>query len=240
MPWIFYHFRQNYWQLGSHAYRMVLQFYPQESGNDTLASVIGVGVDMWEMFHAWGGFLFSFHLNLAFMHTFKSAIQLILDNRLQQKETSRSSRLTEKVFIYRKLRILTTVFNNVFGMTYIPASKTMMGLMISGSVVVSVRLAPRSHMLVGLFGVSMGLIGIACMSMFIIFTAMVNEYSLKFKNHLNCGEFYGNQARRVLRAFRVEAVKSGGFYAIQRNTCLTVLGLIANMCGSILISVKID
>lgn len=73
---------------------------------------------------------------------------------------------------------------------------------------------------------------------------MVNERSRKLENFLRKRQeveiFSSKLSRRLLRAFKVEAVKSGGFYELTKLTCLTVLGLISNMTGSVLMSIKIN
>ncbi len=236
-PLLLYHFRREYWQAGSYLYHIVIWATENTDDMDLLASILSLSFDTLFILQAWGGYLFSLHLNLTFMHTFKTTISTILTTSFN-RNVSKLKVLQGHMFIYSKLRILTSIFNNVFGMRYIPSMKTFCGLMISGAVFISVRLAPKSNFLVGIFGVTMAVLGIICLVMFILFTAMVNEYSVRFGEYLKKGAFQGKLGRRIVRSFREEAVRSGEYYKIKRITCITVLGMISNMCGSMLISVK--
>lgn len=237
---IFYFFRKEHWQLGSNIYRLVLWIQNNPEDNDTLASVLALCVDMWTLAHAWGAYLLSFNLNLWFMHTFKTTIKLMMITESKFGRNIGSEKVfQEKLLIYSKLRILTTVFNDVYGMTFIPMTKTIMGILLAGSIFITVRLAPRSGLLIGMFGGCCAVVCVVIQTMFIIFTAMVNEYSVKFRLYARSNGFSGKWAKRALKAYKVEAVKSGEFYNIQRITCLTVMGMISNLCGSILISVKV-
>lgn len=238
MVGIYYHFRQDYWQMGSYFYRIVLLLThgsTKDTSNDLTASLIALLVDMWVLFYAWGSWMISMHLNLCFMHTFKTTLAQMMRMTIQQNTGS----LLEQMFIYSKLRILTTVFNQVYGKLYIPFIKSFMGMMISAGVLISVRLAPKSDLLVGIFGFTIVTSCTIVMALFISFTAMPNEYSEKFYKFLKKRKFHGAVGRRLVRAYKVEAVLSGDFYKITRMTCLTVLGLLSNLCGSMLISIKI-
>lgn len=238
MVGIYYHFRQDYWQMGSYFYRIVLlltQGSIKDTSNDLIPSLIALLVDMWVLFYAWGSWMISMHLNLCFMHTFKTTLAHMMRMTIQPSTGS----LLEQMFIYSKLRILTTVFNQVYGKLYIPFIKSFMGMMISAGVLISVRLAPKSDPLVGIFGFTIVTSCTIVMALFISFTAMPNEYSEKFYRYLKKRKFHGAVGRRLVRAYKVEAVLSGDFYKITRMTCITVLGLLSNLCGSMLISIKI-
>ncbi len=50
--------------------------------------------------------------------------------------------------------------------------------------------------------------------------------------------FQSALSRRQTRACKIIAVTSGGMYDIHKITWLTMLGLLANVCGSLLIYVE--
>ncbi len=245
---ILYIFQKDFWQLGSFAYHSILYC----GGNEILATIIGLVVDVWHLLLMWGSYLINFHVNMAFMHTFKTAIEVMLSSSFRKSSKivvgnhlsalglySKSGRLQDQMLIYSKLRILTTMYNNVFGALYVPSVKSCCAMVIVMSVFISIRLAPVSSPLVGIFGVLCTFLCTSGVTMFIMFMAMVNEYSVKFGKYLKRTPKNGSFERRLVRSFREEAVNSGQFYQIKRVTCLTVLGLISNMCGSALISFKI-
>lgn len=173
------------------------------------------------------------------MHTFKSAIEQMLLSRQRVWKTYFKN-LEEEMLIYSKLRILTTSYNEVFHQLYVPQIKSIFGMLIVQSMLGFVRLSGRGESFVSFFCFSCLCVGLVCLSMFISFTAMVHESSSKFQKHLkNNGERYqGKLGRRLVRSYKVEAVKSGDFYKVYKITCLTVLGFLANACGSALLSIK--
>ncbi len=165
---IYYYFRKNYWQLGSYFYRLTLMATSSGEKDELLASILGVSLDVWTCHYIWGTYLLSLHINLGFMHTFKTTIQLLMDNSFRPKEQIR---------IYSKLRILTTVFNNAYGMFYIPSLKNIFGVLVSAAVFILVRLAPKSDVQVAIFGGLCASSGIILLTMFILFTAMITASS---------------------------------------------------------------
>lgn len=240
MPVIYYMFQKDFWQLGSYVYRIILRLCPSSPITGVIASCLGMLTDILNQYLVYGSFLITLHMNMAFMDSFKTTVKLILQNLRRGSGTLRKiGRLEECLFIYSKFRILTTVYNNVFGLLYVPTVKSALSLMTVVSVFISVRLSKGSPPLVGLFGITCAIICISALAIFILFTAMIYEYSVKIKNNLRHGNFQSKISRRLIRAFRVEAVKSGNFYDIQGMTCLTVLGFLSNLCSSVLISIQI-
>lgn len=222
-----------------------LPFFLLKATNFYLAVIVSITVDIWYVFMIWGAYLLTFHINLAFMHTFKTTVQLILMTSNNRK--SSLAKLQETMLIYSKLRILTTTYNTLYGALYVTPIKSMFGSMIILSALLSIRLATRDDMAARVCGISMFVLVTGIVIVFLTFTAMVNEWSINLENFLR--QKYGRGegmlssrkfSRRLLRSFKAEAVKSGNFYNIKRLTCLTVLGLYSNMTASVLMSVKID
>lgn len=148
--------------------------------------------------------------------------------------------LEEQLSIYSQLRILTNLYNNVFGRIFIPGLKLTLGVMLVQSVFITVRLAPQGGFIVLAFGFLGGLAIGFILLMFIGFTALVNEYSKRFSKYIKRKEgSYTKYGRSLIKAYKIVAVSSGSMYNIEQITCLTVLGIISNVTGSVLISVKI-
>lgn len=157
--------------------------------------------------------------------------------RLHRKK--RLKLLEEQMSTYSKLRILVTVYNNVYGRSFVSVMKATCAIQTVQSVFVCVRLSAGGGLLVLAFGLTCLLIAVSAIITFVSFLAMVNDYSGKLKGFLRNQKFHGKLARRILNAYRVESVKSGSFYGIKRVTCLTLFALISNLSSSILISVKL-
>lgn len=236
-------FQKEHWQLGSMAYRLLLYLSdPTSPQLEQVFSIACIILDVWYFFYVCGSNYIALHINLEYMHTFKTAVLLVMGGQMKVKchnhISGRFNLLQSQLRIYTKLRLITTVYNGVYGKYFVPTTKTFCGLIVVQSVFISVRLAGKSGLIVTLFGLSCSLIGITCLALFITFMAMVHDHSMKLKDYLRKKQFIGGLERRLVKGFRVEAVKSGGMYPIERETCLTVLGLISNMCGSALLSFK--
>lgn len=230
---IFILFLEEPFQLGYY-----FPFIMLKSSNVFLAVIVSTAVNIWWTILIWRSYLLTFHINLAFMHTFKTTIiYLISSNNLKNSNGNGLVKLQNTLFIYSKLRILTTIFNSVYGTLYVPPVKSLFGSTIILTTLLAIRLATKDDVAVRVCGVSMFFCVTAILTIFITFTAMVNEWSRKLENFLRKRQeveiFSSKLSRRLLRAFEVEAVKSGGFYEITKLTCLTVLGLISNMTGSV-------
>lgn len=199
-------------------------------------------MDVWFCFYVWGTYFLSLHINLIYMHTFKTALNQIIDSGTRKCANFGSlKQLQEQFFIYSKLRLLTNTYNKVYGNLYVPNIKTVFSIMLVQALFITVRLSGRGGFLVAFFGGSCSVVGLVFIVMFVEFTAMVSESSEQFYRWIrqNNKNMYGPYGRKLINSFKVEAVKSGNFYKIQKITCLTVLGFLGNLCGSALISIKI-
>ncbi len=142
--------------------------------------------------------------------------------------------------IYSQLRIVTTIYNNVFGKLFGPGLKSMMGIMLVQNIFVSVRLADRGGWINLTFVVSCSLYIIAMMMIFVGFNTMVNDCSRRFGSYLNkSNQFCMRVVTKLIKSYKEIAVTSGGMYIIEKKTSLTVLAMISYTCGSVFISVKI-
>lgn len=250
---LFLLFQNGTWQLGSYIYRLILWCIPPESVwySEYVAMALGVQVDVWHCFTALSAATLNIYASLTFMHTFKITIQQILlrrQKRLPSHQTGKEGGylklLQEDILIYSKLRILTTMFNAVYGAFYIsPITGALICIGVEG-VFIAVRLSDGGHNLfMVLFGFACGLAGVAILILFTVFMAMVNDFSVKFKRAITKGKVVQRRQsykteRRYGRAVRVEAVTSGSFFQVKKVTCLTVLGMMANVTGSVLLSFK--
>ncbi len=229
-----YFLHQN-WQFGSFVYHPILYLFPEQK---IIAFGIGVLFDGWFIFYIWGAMFITLQINLSFMFTVKTTIVKMME--ITGKKQTSISDLQQIMAIYSQLRIITTFYNNLFGKLFVPGLKSMMGIMLVQNVFVSVRLAGRGGWIVLVFGVSCSLCIVAMMMIFVGFNAMVNDYSKRFGTYLNKhNKFCGRFGTKLIKSYKEIAVTSGGMYIIEKKTCLTVLAMISNICGSILISVKI-
>lgn len=219
------------------------------------AFIIGIIMDALYVFKVWGGSLFTIHINFLFMHTFKTAIQKIIscrqvlrrrskqfgipsENMFYLNDNTRS--LRNDLFVYSKLRILATVYNSTFGRFYVPNMLNTFAFFFVQGIFIAVRLS-KGDIFILLFGMStcIGCAGTMCL--LTTFMAMVHNNSLKMWRDLRgrTGALQGREGRRLVRSYKVEAVRNTSFHEIKRVTCLTMLGLVANISGSLLISIQI-
>ncbi|CAL8109046.1 unnamed protein product [Orchesella dallaii] len=143
----------------------------------------------------------------------------------------------ERIFqTYSKLGVLTTVYNNVYGTWYIPQVNSVFGACIVIGAFMAIRMYQISNNVAMLFsGIGLMNAGVASLGLLTLFASMVHQNSLLLQINLKkCVK--GRYLKRLLRAYKIESVKSGSFYEIHRITTLTVLALVSNVTSSLLIS----
>lgn len=239
---IYIMFQDGLFLLGSHAYRLILwinlfgPFYSKY-----IAMGTGVLVDLWNILGMQGAPTLVIYINMTFLHTFKATIRQILVREVKRFGGGQMTKLHEDLLIYSKLRVLTTMYNNVFGQMYISPITTALSITIMQAVIIAVRLTNGGeNLFLVAFGITVAVVCASILVIFMVFMAMVNEYSLKLKRNILKREIVQRNAlaRKLVKSFKVEAVKSGNLYPVKKLTCLTLLGMLANMTGSLLISVE--
>lgn len=151
----------------------------------------------------------------------------------------RSCSLQQKLMSYQKFRVLVTVYNNSLGSYYVPPLTTLAGILSISGLFMAIKLAHLKNFIVTVCGI---LTFVSCGSILAIITTLcgcVHSNCQKLVIHVNNFGYKGSLERRVLRSFKVEAVKSGNFYEIRKVTSLTVLGMVSNVAGSALLSVSL-
>lgn len=231
-------FQHQSWQLGSHFSRLVLWIAPDYN---MLAIIIGLAVDHWHLNVIQGPGVLLIQINMSFMHTFKTCIGKILNRQLKTPPANVAASLRclqEDMRIYSKLRILSNLYNNIFGALYVFPFKVILTFFLVMMVTITVTVAGQGgDLFLLLFGFVCTFVCTVFAITFTTFMAMVNEYSVKLrKNLMTRRECQATcLGRRLVNSFKVEAVWTGSFYGIQRISCLTLLGLTSNLTGSILI-----
>lgn len=250
-------FEGGLWIMGTYVSRFLLFAFPQWK-----ATSFGIGLvtDILAMLTITGVMFLCFHINLLYMQTFKTGIELILRRRqvskarqkllnngkvemhlsFQGKEQLGTRNLRQDLQTYSNLRILSTLYSETFGNTFVPTLFSMLATMVILGMLLGIRLSHNDPVIITL-GLSLWICGSAVLILFSTFTSMVHEYSKKLEKNLKQRRctLRSKEARRLVKAFKVEVVRSGCFYPIRRNTCLTMLGLLANVAGSMLISFKL-
>lgn len=230
---IFLLFRTDPWIVGSHFYKLLI-FILSPAWN-LVALTLALVVDMWWFFIMWGSGIMVIHVNFLVLHTFSHALANILQGQLEKNIKAKGDRIREILLVYRMLRLICGLYNVIFGEIYVCPFKTLIGACIVVYVVVCLRLANTNIIILG-FGVSMLIVCGILLIVILDFMAMVNSYSLKLKSNLKMRFTLSPEARRMVRSFKVEGVKSGDFYVIKKITCLSFLGMVGNLTGSVLIS----
>lgn len=154
------------------------------------------------------------------------------------REFSSVKLLERKAQAYNQLRILTTIYNNSYGVSYIPYITSLCGMVFVQGVIILIKLAYLNNFLI----TSCGVLCMMCCGMVLLIvttlTSGVHKNSLQFVHHICCNSARGTNERCLINSLKVVSVKSGNFYEIHRNTCLTALGMLANISGSMLLSIQ--
>jgi len=80
-----------------------------------------------------------------------------------------------------------------------------------------------------------------CASALVIMTSFmgcVHQESTKYLRYLKRNKVPDKMSMKVLRSIKIESVECGSFYEVRKITSLTLLGMITNISGSLLISLK--
>lgn len=229
-------FQEEPWALSGILYKLLVYCWGQ--GWSFAFKIIGMIVNIWWVYIMWGSCIIFFHINILFIHTFKHAIKNIVNAKFYNLTCKNAqNQIQECMLIYRKLRILCGLYNSVYGKMFVAPFKSVIAIAIVESVVVMFRIAGNDLMLV-LFSISMFTISVALLFLFIEFLAMVNEYAIKLEKFLKAKFTLSKLACRMVRSFKVEAVKSGDFYLVKKLTCLTFFAFVGNLTSSFLITFK--
>lgn len=235
---VFVKFQHENFPLGSHLTRLLISV----GASANVAVVFGVAVDTWEIAGVYGAVYLSFFIGCLFLHTFKTGVTLILDEAsMRRRGENNLEKLHKDYVIYTKLRVLTKHFNRIFQHAYIPPFQLISAILFVQGIFIVTELSSGNPMVLT-FGLSLTMCCILLVGTFVNFMAMVHDNSKKLLMDFQAREIAPRRrkfATRIIKAFKVEAVKSGNFYDIKKVTCLTYFGLLSNMAGSILISYKL-
>lgn len=133
------------------------------------------------------------------------------------------------------------IFNNIYSCAYYPMINTVMGALTILGIFMALKLVYLKSLLITGFG----LVAIICCGVSLVvittFTATVNEGSVRFQQYLRKQVMFKREKveQRLLRAYKVESIKCGDYYSIRKITSLALLGMILNVSGSLLISIKV-
>lgn len=227
------------WQMGSYVYKLVVSMTGQHPVSRTFAIGFGVLIDFWHMNGIQAVTMFNLLVNLIYMNMFQSTVQHISKKRQQLGLTLKN--MEDDLNIYASLRILTRMFNSTFGRSYISPIQTLMSIcVVIGAVVVMSLHGDKENILVLILGLTCALCSLVVLICFVIFMAKVNHYSELLRMSITARDtkLRNKIAKRMLKAYKVEAIVSGGFFEIKNITCLTLLGFLSNVTGSALISLK--
>ncbi len=131
------------------------------------------------------------------------------------------------------------LFNSIYSSAYYPMMNTVMGSLTVLGIFMALKLYGN------LFIAGFGLASILCCGVTLVvittFTATVNDSSLRFEQYLRKQVMLkqGKVENRLLRAYKVESIMCGRYYSVRKITSLTLLGMILNVSGSLLISIKV-
>ncbi|CAL8145180.1 unnamed protein product [Orchesella dallaii] len=228
---IFIIFREDAWNHGSNVYKLF-----QFMGSPLIIS-IGAGsiMEAYYFFTVWGVFILEMYFNIIFFQAFTITV-----GQLTNPSAKTFSEMYQNYKSYNQLRLLLSLYNNTFGRLYIPYVTSCFGTICVLGVFVSIKLAYLRDVIIMITGIFSIFFFGPVVLVLTTFTGWIHENSKKVKRHLNSqGQgFSGKLARRILRAVKVVAVKSGNFYDIHKITSLTLLGMLANFSVSLLLSVE--
>lgn len=153
-----------------------------------------------------------------------------------------SSQIPKAVSTYNKLRIVTVQMNNTYCCIYYPVVNSVVGAMTIEAIFMTVKFIDLDNLFIRGFGIVAIVTGGLFLVLVTAFTASVNETALQFHKFLRQSVLIVNVNKvmhKIFRSVRVESLKCGEYYEIRKVTCLTLLGIVTNVAGSLLISIKI-
>ncbi len=142
---------------------------------------------------------------------------------------------------YNQLRIMITMFNNAYSSAYYPMVNTVFGTLTILGIFMAFKLLYLESVLVTGFGI----VSLFCCGVLLIvitaLTATVNESSTQLRCLLVRQDkiFQQKVGQKLLKAYKLTSIRCGKYYEIRKITSLTLLGMVINMAGSLLISIKI-
>jgi len=224
-------FRDDVWHYGSNVYH--LSKYIGVSIQTSTG--IAIHAEMFFITNLWGVFIAAVYINILVFQ----CINLSFKQLLTSSEVTSRTQLYSKLLAYQQLRILIALFNNTFGFYYIPYITTAFGLMFIIGMFMVVKLTfLKSFIVVALGGISIVFCGIF-ISLLTALAGSVHSSSRKFLRNLKSQQHKGNFSKCVMKAVKIMAVKSGCLYEIHMETSLTLLGLLVNISGSLMLSVSV-
>lgn len=228
---LFVLFEGESWMLSGFLYRLIIRFGTDKTRY--LAVVVALIIDSIWTLHVWGATLLTIHICFLFLHTFKTTIEATLEKVGQKGRRG----VPEAVLIYRKLQILTRLFNGVYGRYFITPFQLMNGFCTVMASLFIVRLHVYGVIIL-VFGGVLLVLSVVMAVVLILFLAMPHEYSRKLKNCLTTRQNLNPSERKLVRSVKTESVRSGIFFDVKRITCFNYLGMCGNVTGSALISFK--
>ncbi|CAL8145192.1 unnamed protein product [Orchesella dallaii] len=144
--------------------------------------------------------------------------------------------LQQKLSIYQQLTVLYTLYNDSFGTHYIPFISSATGTGVVQGIFMTIKMAYLANVFITGLGILCFTVCGSVLMLVTTLTAGIHEQSSQFLCHIKAHGYRGKCARRIVRAIHVVTVRSGSLYDIKRITTLTVLGMLANVSGSALLS----
>lgn len=140
---------------------------------------------------------------------------------------------------YSKLRLLSTMYNEILGQTFLSRFKYASGMCcVSMSFVFVKMVSSGDFFVIGLSGGSM----ITIVTIFFLmaqYCSKVHADSCELRKYLMSQKLPGKLALgKEMRSYKVIGVKIGSFYVIRRGTPLTLLAMVSNTTMSLLMSIN--
>lgn len=196
-----------------------------------MATAVQIFIDMWITYQCWGAFIFAMHITLHYIQTYKVTLNYLVATNVNVQNSIR---------FYSELRVISTVFNATFGRTYLPNAQIYLAFLVCSGIFIAVKLTDSGYWFLRIMGVNCSISSSIILVVFIAYLAMVSETSLRFRSSLKQSQImqHTKEMRKLFQKVKVESITIGNFYIVEQITCLTGLGILSNICGSLLITIQ--
>lgn len=141
---------------------------------------------------------------------------------------------------YTKLRVVSIMYNQSLGISFLPFFKTTLGISFVATLFTVVKL----FFLKNVFIIVMNSVCVVVITIVLMILtnlcAQLHEQSLQLFQDMVAKKCSGKRVQKLLRSYKILGVEVGNYYQIHRITPITLLAMVSSATMNLLISVDIN
>ncbi|CAL8110239.1 unnamed protein product [Orchesella dallaii] len=141
------------------------------------------------------------------------------------------------MLIYSEMRLLTSLYNTIFRKIFYPTFTLTCGASVVGCIFVLVKTHKTVNIGVLGFTFCCGVALLGALYLVTLFTSFISSNSSELKTAI-LSTVRRKKERKIMMHYREYGVEVGNFYIVQRITPLTLIGILANIMATMLLSVN--